>query len=78
MIRITKATPLVLLVVAAFTILLVVSWTSSTKEKYTIISKNGTYHTETFRMYGKGVVFQADGKNVLLMGDLDILSNITK
>jgi hypothetical protein len=72
MIRITKTTPLVLLVVAAMTILLVVSWKSRTREKYTIISKNATYHTETFRMYGKGIVFESEGEDVILMGDFDI------
>ena len=73
MIRITKATPLVLLVVAAMTILLIVSWTSRTTEKYTIISKNGTYHTETFRIYGKGIVFESEGEDIIVLGDVDII-----
>ena len=72
MIRITKYTSLVLTLIAMSTILIAVSWTSRPTEKYTIISKNDTYHTETFRMYGKGIVFESEGEDVILMGDFDI------
>jgi hypothetical protein len=72
MIRITKYTSFILTAIIICTTLIAVSWTSRTREKYTIISKNGTYHTETFRMYGKGIVFESEGEDVILMGDLDI------
>ena len=42
------------------------------ENRYTIISKNDTYHTETFRMYGKGIVFESEGEDIILMGDIDI------
>lgn len=73
MIRITKTTPFVLLVIAVMTTLLIVSWKSRTQEKYTIISKNGTYHTDTFRMFGKGITFESEGEDIILMGDIDII-----
>lgn len=72
MIRITKYTSFVLTLLAMSTILIAVSWTSRPTEKYTIISKNDTYHTETFRMYGKGIVFESEGEDIILMGDFDI------
>jgi hypothetical protein len=72
MTRITKATSFILLMIAAMTILIVVSWTSRPTKKYTIISKNGTYYTDNFRMYNKGIVFESEGEDVILMGDLDI------
>lgn len=72
MIRVTKYTPFILAVVAICTIIIAVSWTTRTTEKYTIISKNATYHTNNFRMYGKGIVFESEGEDIILMGDIDI------
>jgi hypothetical protein len=41
---------------------------------YTIVSGNDrTYYTQTFRMYGKGIVFDdIYGKKIILMGNIDI------
>jgi hypothetical protein len=41
---------------------------------YTIVSGNDrTYYAQTFRMMGKGIVFDdVYGKKIILMGDIDI------
>jgi hypothetical protein len=41
---------------------------------YTIVSGNDrTYYAQTFRMYGKGIVFDdIYGKKIILMGNIDI------
>jgi hypothetical protein len=44
-----------------------------TPKKYTIKTEQKTYHTDSFRMYGKGVVFSTEDQEVILMGDLQIL-----
>lgn len=46
----------------------------SDKAKYTITSENGkTYYANTFRMYGKGVMFDdVYGNTVIVQGDLEI------
>ena len=46
----------------------------SDKAKYTIISENGkTYYADTFRLYGKGVMFDdIYGNTVIVQGDLEI------
>ena len=46
----------------------------SDKAKYTITSENGkTYYANTFRMYGKGVMFDdIYGNTVIVQGDLEI------
>jgi len=72
MIKITKYTPFILAVVAICTIIIAVSWTTRTREKYTIISEHGTYHTDNFRLYGKGIVFESEGEDIILMGNLTI------
>jgi len=46
----------------------------SDKAKYIITSENGkTYYADTFRMYGKGVMFDdIYGNTVIVQGDLEI------
>ena len=46
----------------------------SDKAKYTIISENGkTYYSNTFRIYGKGVMFDdIYGSTIIVQGDLEI------
>jgi hypothetical protein len=46
----------------------------SDKAKYTITSENGkTYYANTFRLYGKGVMFDdVYGNTVIVQGDLEI------
>ena len=46
----------------------------SDKAKYTITSENGkTYYANTFRIYGKGVIFDdIYGNTVIVQGDLEI------
>ena len=46
----------------------------SDKAKYIITSENGkTYYANTFRMYGKGVMFDdIYGNTVIVQGDLEI------
>jgi hypothetical protein len=46
----------------------------SDKAKYTITSENGkTYYANTFRVYGRGVMFDdIYGNTVIVQGDLEI------
>jgi hypothetical protein len=46
----------------------------SDKAKYTITSEKGkTYYANTFRLYGKGVMFDdVYGNTVIVQGDLEI------
>ena len=46
----------------------------SDKAKYIITSENGkTYYANTFRLYGKGVMFDdVYGNTVIVQGDLEI------
>jgi len=34
------------------------------------------YHTDSFRLYGKGIVFDEDHRQVIVMGDFDITSKL--
>lgn len=45
-------------------------------KKYTIETKHGVYHTDSFRIYGKGIVFDEDHRQVIVMGDFDITSKL--
>ena len=47
---------------------------------YTIISENGeTYYTNSFRLYGKGIVFtDVYEKTVIIQGDLEIVKKPEK
>jgi hypothetical protein len=47
-------------------------------KKYTIQTKHGVYHTDSFRIYGKGIVFDEDHRQVIVMGDFDITSKLNK
>lgn len=47
-------------------------------KKYTIETKHGIYHTDSFRIYGKGIVFDEDHRQVIVMGDFDITSKLNK
>ena len=47
-------------------------------KKYTIETKHGVYHTDSFRIYGKGIVFDEDHRQVIVMGDFDITSKLNK
>jgi hypothetical protein len=47
--------------------------------KYTIYSTRRVYHADTFRIYGRGVIFDdVDGKSIILQGEIDIVANKTK
>jgi len=45
-------------------------------KKYTIITKREVYHTDSFRLYGKGIVFDDDHRQVIVMGDFEITSKL--
>jgi hypothetical protein len=46
------------------------------QHKYTIKTDNHTYYADTFRLYGRGIVFEQDGKQNIIIGDCEISSNI--
>ncbi len=48
----------------------------SGNKKYTIQTKHAIYHTDSFRLYGKGIVFDEDHRQVIVMGDFDITSKL--
>ena len=47
----------------------------SSKARYRISSENGkTYYSNTFRIYGRGIVFDdIDGRTIIVQGDLEIV-----
>ncbi len=66
------------LIVASTIIVMFLLWVSKDTKRenatYTIVSGNDrTYYAETFRMCGKGIIFDdVYGKKIILMGNLDI------
>ena len=44
--------------------------------KYTIETEHGTYHTDQFRVCGKGIAFDTDSKKVIVLGNFNIISNL--
>lgn len=62
------------LVLGKMIILIEEAFASASKEKmYTIEAGHAVYHTDSFRMYGKGIVFSTEDQEVILMGDFQIL-----
>jgi hypothetical protein len=70
----------ILISVALLTIISILIQTKADKATYTIISENGeTYYTNSFRMYGKGIVFtDAYDRTVIIQGDLEIIKKPEK
>ena len=66
------------LIVASTIIVTFLLWISKDSKRdnatYTIVSGNDrTYYAQTFRMMGKGIVFDdVYGKKIILMGNIDI------
>lgn len=68
-------------IILAFSLIIIgvfIAWVTKDVKRetatYTIVSGNDrTYYTQTFRMMGKGIVFDdVYGKKIILMGDIDI------
>ncbi len=72
MIKINKLPHFLGFFVGGLVIFSILSATFSHKEKYTVTTVNATYHTNTFRFYDKGIVFESEGKDVIVMGNFDI------
>ena len=45
-------------------------------KKYTIVTEHGIYHTDQFRICGKGIAFDTDSKKVIVLGNFNIISNL--
>jgi hypothetical protein len=66
------------LIISSTIIVTFLLWVSKDTKRdnatYTIVSGNDrTYYAQTFRMMGKGIVFDdVYGKKIILMGDIDI------
>lgn len=71
---------MLLVALATITLLITIGMVSnySGDKKYTIQTKHGVYHTDSFRIYGKGIVFDEDHRQVIVMGDFDITSKLNK
>jgi len=70
---------MLIVVFATIALLIIMGMVSnhSGNKKYTIITKREVYHTDSFRLYGKGIVFDDDhNRQVIVMGDFDITSKI--
>jgi hypothetical protein len=46
--------------------------------KYTIVTEHGSYHTDQFRVCGRGIAFDTDNKKVIVLGNFNIISNLDK
>jgi hypothetical protein len=74
-----RRTNLMLIVIfITIALLLIVGMVSNhnSDKKYTIQTKHAIYHTDSFRIYGKGIVFDEDHRQVIVMGDFDITSKL--
>ncbi len=66
------------LIISSTIIVTFLLWVSKDTKRdnatYTIVSGNDrTYYAQTFRMMGKGILFDdVYGKKIILMGDIDI------
>ena len=69
---------MVMFITIALLIMLGLVSNNSGDKKYTIETKHGVYHTDSFRIYGKGIVFEEDHRQVIVMGDFDITSKLNK
>jgi len=71
---------MLIVALATVTLLITIGMVSnySGDKKYTIETKHGIYHTDSFRIYGKGIVFEEDHRQVIVMGDFDITSKLNK
>ena len=69
---------MLMVVFATIALLIIMGMVSnhSGDKKYTIETKHGVYHTDSFRLYGKGIVFDEDHRQVIVMGDFDITSKL--
>ena len=67
---------LIALVVAVITIGVVAATGTSNGKKYTIETEHGIYHTDQFRICGKGIAFDTDSKRVIVLGNFNIISNL--
>ena len=47
-------------------------------KKYTIKTEHGSYHTDQFRVCGRGIAFDTDNKKVIVLGNFNIISNLDK
>lgn len=45
-------------------------------KKYTIETQHGSYHTDQFRVCGRGIAFDTDNKRVIVLGNFNIISNL--
>ncbi len=45
-------------------------------KKYTIVTEHGSYHTDQFRVCGRGIAFDTDSKRVIVLGNFNIISNL--
>ena len=53
-----------------------VSFMLPAEKTYTIHSEHAVYHTDSFRIYGRGIVFDADNERVIVMGNFEIKKNL--
>jgi len=70
---------MLIVVFATVTLLITIGMVSNYNgdKKYTIQTKHGVYHTDSFRIYGKGIVFDDNhNRQVIVMGDFDIISKL--
>jgi hypothetical protein len=69
-----------LYLVAAVTVVVIAVMLSlnHTSSKYTIVTEHGSYHTDQFRVCGRGIAFDTDNKKVIVLGNFNIVSNLDK
>lgn len=69
-----------LYLIAAVTVVVIAVMLSlnHSSKKYTIVTEHGSYHTDQFRICGKGIAFDTDSKKVIVLGNFNIISNLEK
>lgn len=71
-----KAETLYLITAVIVVMIAVMFLTDNGDKKYTIETDHGIYHTNQFRICGKGIAFDTDNERVIVLGNFNIISNL--
>lgn len=69
-----------LYLIAAVTVVVIAVMLSlnHSSNRYTIVTEHGSYHTDQFRVCGRGIAFDTEHKKIIVMGNFNIISNLDK
>ena len=71
-----RAERLYLIAAVTLVVIAVMLSLNHNSKKYTIVTEHGSYHTDQFRVCGKGIAFDTDHKKIIVIGNFNIISNL--